>query len=250
MAGFKEKFQVFFIGLLLGLILGGSFFLFKLDQYVKELSIYKSFTQHKETATEDHSVKDTKSADKTQQKLYSPVRTGSPAASAASRDSMHLAQMNSGARKSTSDSLHSMDTTISASEVSEDIVLRKDELISARSIEILNISPVALNSGSQHDSIAAKLAGVRDDHVSGRQFASVEFWSSPVNYRGYKMSHSKIVLYGLSDHASGREENLKLFKLDDEMYLQYGPVVFHLEYSNEFHPYEKVVSEGVLAKIK
>jgi len=245
MAGFKEKFQVFFIGLLLGLILGGSFFLFKLDQYVKELSIYKSFTQHKETAIEDRAVKNTKPDDKTQQKTYSPIHAGSAAASTPSKDSLHLGQMNAGARKTTSDSLHNSDTTAITSIGSEDFVLRKDELISARSIEILNISPVALNSGGQHDSIAAKLAGVRDDHVSGRQFASVEFWSSPVNYRGYKMSHSKVVLYGLSE-----SENLKLFKLDDEVYLQYGPVVFHLEYSNEFHPYEKVVSEGVLAKFK
>src|ERR1044071_3115140 len=44
---FRDKLQVFFLGLLLGLVLGGGFFLLKLDQYVKELSFYKSLTEEK-----------------------------------------------------------------------------------------------------------------------------------------------------------------------------------------------------------
>ena len=58
---FRDKLQVFFLGLLLGLVLGGGFFLLKLDQYVKELSFYKSLTEEKKdkndlTATLFHEI--------------------------------------------------------------------------------------------------------------------------------------------------------------------------------------------------
>ena len=41
---FRDKLQVFFLGLLFGLVIGGGFFLLKMDQYVKELSFYRSIT--------------------------------------------------------------------------------------------------------------------------------------------------------------------------------------------------------------
>src|SRR4051812_41916314 len=41
MTGLKDKIQIFLIGLLLGILLGGSFFILKLDGYFKQLSFYK-----------------------------------------------------------------------------------------------------------------------------------------------------------------------------------------------------------------
>src|ERR1041385_93785 len=49
---FRDKLQVFFLGLLFGLVLGGGFFVLKLDQYVKELSFYKSLTQKDDKTAE------------------------------------------------------------------------------------------------------------------------------------------------------------------------------------------------------
>jgi len=42
MSSFKEKSYGFIIGILVGLIVAGGFFIFKLDDYFKELSFYKS----------------------------------------------------------------------------------------------------------------------------------------------------------------------------------------------------------------
>jgi hypothetical protein len=89
------------------------------------------------------------------------------------------------------------------------------------------------------------MAGVRDEHAGAHQFESVEFWSSPLNYRGYKMNRSKLVLYGFSD-----PEGVRLFKLDDEVYLHTGSAVYRLDFSNDFRPYERVTSEVILGKLK
>jgi hypothetical protein len=245
MPGFKDKFQVFFIGLLLGLILGGGFFLFKLDQYVKELSIYKSFTQHKESASDNVAGKNTIPAEKNTPKPVTTVHSGTATPSSANKDTTRTGQLSNGSRKAVNDSLRNPDSVQVVNKEQEDIVLKKDELLTLRSLELMNISAVAQNTVNSRDSAAAKLAGVREDHNNGRQFCAVEFWSSPLNYKGYKMSHNKVILYGLAD-----SENMKLFKLDDEIYLQCGAPVFHLEYTNEFRPYEKVVSESILSKLK
>jgi hypothetical protein len=42
MSSFKEKLQVFMLGLMAGLIIAGGFFILKLDDYFKELNFYKN----------------------------------------------------------------------------------------------------------------------------------------------------------------------------------------------------------------
>ncbi len=245
MAHFKDKLQVFFLGLLLGLLLGGGFFLFKLDQYVKELSIYKSLTQHKEQPDESSSVKGDKPGPVSTGHSYGPSNPGPNPKLQTKRDSMPVSELTSSSQKQSNDSLRKSDSTLLSSSNTENIVIRKDELLTAHTVEVLNINPVASNSVTQKDSAAAKMAGIREERSSGRQFSSVEFWSSPLNFKGYKMSHNKVVLYGISE-----PENMKLYKLDDEIYLLCGTAVFHLEYSNDFHGYERVTSDGILSKLK
>jgi len=244
MAHFKDKLQVFFLGLLLGLLLGGGFFLFKLDQYVKELSIYKSLTQHKEQSSETSDVKGDKQGPVSTVHSYGQSNPGPNPKLQVQRDSMPVSELTS-SKKQGNDSLRKSDSTFQSTANTENIVIRKDELLTAHTVEVLNINPVASNSVTQKDSIAAKMAGVREERSSGRQFSSVEFWSSPLNFKGYKMSHNKVVLYGISE-----PENMKLYKLDDEVYLLCGTAVFHLEYSNDFHAYERVTSDGILSKLK
>jgi hypothetical protein len=245
MAHFKDKLQVFFLGILLGLLLGGSFFLFKLDQYVKELSIYKSLTHNKEQTFENPDRKGEKATEKNNPKPYYPTVAGNISHVPTVRDSSPVTDKPTIAERTIADSIKISDSSALATMNREEFVIRKDERITSRTVEIQNNGPVASNSVIQKDSVAAKMAGVREDHPYARQYAVVEFWSSPLNYKGYKMSLNKVILYGLSE-----SENVRLYKLEDEIYLQSGSSTFHLEYSNEFHPYEKVTSELLLAKLK
>jgi hypothetical protein len=246
MSNFKDKLQVFFLGLLLGLLLGGGFFLFKLDQYVNELSIYKSFSHTHDPNTDLASEKEDKSKEKINSRYKPMTAAESNPQRSHQPDSSRALNGSGNIRNAKTDSLKTNDSLNQVSAGNEDIILRKDQLVQSRSLELINVSAVASNSVAAKDSLAAKMAGVRDDHANGgRQFCSVEIWTSPLNYKGYKMNRNKIMLYGLND-----PESLKVFKLDDEIYLQNGSQLFHLENTNDFKPYEKVSSEAVLSKLK
>ena len=45
MSDFKEKTQTFVLGMLVGLVIAGSFFIFKLDAYIEKLKLYKNITK-------------------------------------------------------------------------------------------------------------------------------------------------------------------------------------------------------------
>lgn len=244
MSQFKDKLQVFFLGLLLGLVLGGSFFVFKLDEYVKELSIYKSLTSSSPKTTENAPEKDDGNTSKQNPKPHIPANTSETTAHATVTDSLNNQKLTQSTGHTTPDSLQPKDSIRSES-VTEDIIIRKDQLMNSRSLEIVNTNPVASNVNGQKDSLAAKMAGVRDEHVTGRQFCSVEFWVSPLNYKGYKMNRNKIVLYGFPD-----PETVRLFRLDEEIYLHSSSAVYKLDYTSDFRPYEKVTNEAVLSRLK
>src|ERR1700733_11969403 len=53
MAPFKDKLQVFIMGLMLGLLVGCGFFIFKLDDYFRELNFYKHLSQRQEPVQEE-----------------------------------------------------------------------------------------------------------------------------------------------------------------------------------------------------
>jgi hypothetical protein len=73
----------------------------------------------------------------------------------------------------------------------------------------------------------------------------IEFWKSPLNYKGYRLSKYNVILYGLTD-----TQNLKLFTLDDIFYMKHASVVYKLDYNTDFKPFERVLDEGMLNNFK
>src|ERR1017187_5635341 len=55
MPQFKDKLQVFIMGLMLGLLIGGGFFILKLDNYFRELNFYKRISTKQEVKQEEKS---------------------------------------------------------------------------------------------------------------------------------------------------------------------------------------------------
>ncbi len=214
---FRDKLQVFFLGLLFGLVLGGGFFVLKLDQYVKELSFYKSLTQPKpdqndlvtvdpKTETEKPLVK------KNRKENYSPPRT----------DSIGNNQVLDG------DS--SMRVAYNGNN-NDGIVIRKDELLGQKTYSAQNI-----DSKNPNDSVASKEIPTS---------VSVEFWKSPLNYHGYKFSRTKLILFGYGD-----QDLVSVFKMENSTFLKCLTGVYKIEPTTEFHQMERVTDESLLAKIK
>ncbi len=234
MSSFKEKSYGFIIGILVGLIVAGGFFIFKLDDYFKELSFYKSvsntFSSESKTAesnvTEEVVQKSTDVKKKKKEAVVTEDKFGEDEKSV-------IADTN----KVVKDSLTLENPS------SDGVVVRKDELLSTKTLEVMNLDPVAKMNGK--DSLLMKVSGIKDDRSLSQQYINVEFWSSPLNYKGYKMSKYKLILYGVSS-----PEGLKIYKLDDIVYLKSTSFVYRLDATGEFKPYERITDESILNRLK
>lgn len=223
---FRDKLQVFFLGLLSGLVLGGGFFVLKLDEYVKQFG--KTFTGEKDSTVFSEpiaAVKPEKDPKKT--KNYTDAGTRNTG-----RDSVYAG--NNPTDTIVYDSLGGPAADYEPN-TSDEIVIRKDELLGQRAAGIVELSK------SEADTALQKLSGIREVPVKNLQ---VEFWRSPLNYRGYKMSKSKLVLFG-----SEPADDLQLYKLDEVIYMKNRSGVFRLDFTSDFRQPERINDATLLARL-
>ncbi len=234
MGSFKEKSQGFIVGILVGLIVAGGFFIFKLDDYFKELNFYKSVSN---TFSSDMKREEpvAKEAGLSEAKEKKPKQKYTVAESDEEVEEKNTLVADS--TKGVKDSLTLENPN------SDEVVVRKDELISTKTVEVLNLDPVAKMTGK--DSLLQKVSGIKDDRNSSKQYMNLEFWTSPLNYKGYKMSKYKLILYGISS-----PEGMKIFKLDDVLYMKSASLVYRFDPSGEFKPYERISDESVISRLK
>ena len=119
----------------------------------------------------------------------------------------------------------------------EEISVLKEELVSIRNVKVRCENDPSLNKS---DSLIAELSGV---HSRSGDYMMIEFWKTPLNSKGYKMSRNKLLLYGAVS------ENQDVFKLNNRLYLKNDFGVFKLEYSNEFRKLENVTESAILARL-
>lgn len=241
MSSFKDKFQVFIIGLMAGLLIAGAFFILKLDNYFKELSFYKSISK-----TFSADTKSNESLMKTAEPIL-PKEKKSGSGSVKNNKSQTDASKTKNDFVLDGDTLKTnaiKDSLKSDNSDSDNIVVRKDELLSTKTLEVINLNLIASRSNSK-DSLLQKVSGIKDDKNNNQQFFNIEFWQSPLNYKGYKMSKYKIILYGIES-----TEGLKILKVDDLIYLKNGTSVCKLDYSSEFKSYERITDESIINKLK
>jgi len=238
MSSFKEKAQLFIMGLMAGLIIAGGFFILKLDDYFKELNVYKSVahtfssdSKNKEVAVKMDDAKPLKEDKSIQKKIKRIVQENvSENDKALSHDTLNM--------NTAKDSL-----TIDAANTN-DIVVKKDGLLFTKTVEVANLSPVASTLNTK-DSLLQKVSGVSDDRLNSKQFFNIEFWHSPLNYKGYKMSKYKLVLYGITS-----ADGIKIFKSEDIIYLKNQGLIYKLDQAGDFKPYERITDEAVINKLK
>jgi hypothetical protein len=245
MSPFKEKFQGFMLGLMVGLIIAGSFFILKLDNYFKELNFYKSISKtFSSTSKGDEYIVKPDETDKTQEKKSSTTTTKRQ--SIFNRDSTKTKATKTDLVLD-SDTLnnYSAKDSLAANNLNtDDVIVRKDELLSTKTVEVINLNPMASRANAK-DSLLQKVSGIRDDRNNTKQYFNIEFWQSPLNYKGYKMSKYKIVLYGIA-----LSDGMKVFKLDDVIYLKNLTNVFKLDYASDFTFYERITDEAIISKLK
>lgn len=105
----------------------------------------------------------------------------------------------------------------------ETIVVRKEEFIGGQRLPILNFGPS--HQSSAKDSLITKVSGVVENSVNDSM--TVEFWRSPINFKGYKMANNKLVIYGLPSQF----QSLKLYRLERKIYLRHRGVVYGVDHT-------------------
>ncbi len=234
MSNFRKKAQTFTLGLLLGIVIAGTFFILRLDNYFKELNFYKNFAKNflyhhstsSETIDKPEGIAVTKINNKKQNAQFS-AKNASLKKEAPASDSSLL-----------------VDSVIQSGNFSDNIVIRKDELLTIKTIEVKNLD--APEYMSHADSLLQKVSEIKDNKNNNRQQSmQIELWKSPLNYKGYKLSKYNVILYGLTD-----AENIKIYTLDGILYMKNASAVYKLDYNADFKPYERIMDEMITSNLK
>jgi hypothetical protein len=110
----------------------------------------------------------------------------------------------------------------------EDIIVKKDELLFSEMLMLIQLDTIKSNTG---DSLAKAAANIKDPAIN--LFYQVEYWKSPLNYRGYKFGKNKLVIYGIEYIDKGN-----IYKWKEHFYFKANGRVYSLEKTAEFKPYE------------
>ncbi len=216
---FKEKFQIFVFGLSVGLLAGCLFFIFKLDSYVRKFDM--SLLTQKQNVSEQLVNPVKKDETKTQKENISDKKTSE--------------KENTNTTKN--QSLVSFNDITDSSYINGDnYQVLKEELISVKNIYVRTVTPVEKVNST--DSLAASLAGVTTP--SNEEFFMIEFWKTPLNSKGYKMTRSRLLIYGFPE-----KNDLALIKHNDNYYLRNNKLVYRLNYSSEFKPLERSTESDI-----
>ena len=225
MARLREKVSSFVFGLSVGLIIGVGIFIFKLDDFFKNFR----FADYKKPEFEERVI----APEDLEEKKSNTKKT---------------VNLSAGKEKKTAksaDEIQVVSSDIDSSVVrsvpviaDENINILKEELLGVKNIRVRT---EADTKAMKRDSLAAAVANVTE-FASG-DFLLIEFWKTPLNSKGYKMSRNKVVLYGLT------EQDIDIVKLDDSFYLRNNNIIYRLNYKNEFRKMQKVNESAILARL-
>ncbi|HNP98101.1 MAG TPA: hypothetical protein PKK99_03555 [Bacteroidia bacterium] len=145
---------------------------------------------------------------------------------------------------SSQDKVNNSDSTHSEAGASPDIVIKKDQLLMSVQISAAERNNTGENSPSKEGASATlsqnaidKLnpaAGLVEKDQPSSNY-DVEFWVSPINYRGYKLIKNKLILFGIEE-----PDAVKLFLMDGNLFMKYGNEYYRLWSGAEFMAYKRI----------
>lgn len=115
----------------------------------------------------------------------------------------------------------------------EDIAINREKLLWTVRLPINYIE----SEKEEEDSLVKEMMGIEE--VKNKMIF-VEFWSSPLNYEGYKLSKNKLILYGMSPKLE-----YKFYRKDAESFLACQDVYYILRETEVFLSYSEVPKRRV-----
>lgn len=221
------------VGLLLGIILGGLIVYFALGGSVKNIYVFNQ--PSKQVEGNNKEVKDKETQVK-KEKVPSQVVIKYLKKDDASKD-----EDSEDVKVTESDTILRSQNNIVLKNTSEEeeIIVKKDEILFSEMLMVIDLDTVKTNTG---DSLAKSAANIKEPDIN--QFYQVEYWKSPLNYRGYKFSKNKLLVYGIEYLDKG-----SIFRWKENFYFRANGIVYELEKTPEFRPYEIVNNPDLLRLI-
>ncbi|MBC7695428.1 MAG: hypothetical protein H7141_08295 [Burkholderiales bacterium] len=206
---FKYKIPPFVFGVSIGLLVGVAFFIFKMDDYLKQFN--------------KPNIDNIKIVEQAVSNIPAEKKEEAKAPKKISINTNHSPNIN----------YNDVDDLLKE----DDIHIAQEELLSVKNIKVID-----LDATTKQDTLTGQLAGVTSSEYPNLFF--VEFWKTPLNSKGYRMTRNRVILYGLSDFSS-----ITIYKVDDNFYLKNDDVVYKISSGTEFKQMELVQDSGLLARI-
>jgi hypothetical protein len=226
MGKLSQKVQIFIFGASIGLIVASLFFIFKLDNLFSKVSIFESGTN----ATVHEEEVSNKKAD-----TNSVIISKDKMLTEANKKNNSLVRSDSSYISSRSNFANENDAYTSDD---ENINVLKEELLSVKNITLKDFDG---NQFSKTDSVLYSESGIQPN--SKTDLYLIEFWKTPLNSKGYKMTRNRILIYGIKEN-----QDLCVAKIKDNFYLKNNTEVYQLNYSSDFKPMIKVNEESIIKK--
>ncbi len=133
---------------------------------------------------------------------------------------------------------------------SSELVVKKDQMLISLSLSVQEDTDKKEKAGrkkikaNKDTSLSEKTAGLLNPAAGLEQVKvdnnpsqkmQVEFWVSPINYRGYKWHHNKIILFGMDE-----PDAVRLFRIDGKLYMHYMNDYYLIEPAEDFTSYQPV----------
>lgn len=238
----SNKSLLFILGLVLGLLAGAGFFIFKLDEILKKVNL---FSASRDTIIIQQQANTEENKDKTDIKKHIGKKDTSKKNMSSAELLAQKYSREIPIRKvmAEADSLLKDDAPALKGDTTavENFIVRKDELLETKNLQIVNLQNEETTNGP--DSLLEKVSGIKNNKSSSS--LNVEFWQSPINYKGYKMTKNKVVLFGIIP-----DESIKFFHLDDNIFMKHNQNCYRLFFTDDFRQFEKVTDASIIAKLK
>ena len=133
--------------------------------------------------------------------------------------------------------------TISTSQQNENnIVVMKDKLVFVRQINLTKSEEIAdTTKNSYLDSLLTdqKYAKKKSPNIY-----RVEFWKSPINYKGYKLIKDKLILFGIEQF-----DLVSLNYFNKKLYIKYLNDYYFIEETDNFRPFVQLKDKKIIDRI-
>lgn len=207
---FLNKIPAFFSGMLLGIVLTGAFFLFKINEYLIQIknTLYPKMTIV--TQTSESNEKSNNKSNTKKIKLRDDIKN---------TNNHH-------------------DTTIDLIETKTEnsSAIIQEKIISEKEIKIIHL---------ENDSSDTRFKNIADvPDFSNDSSIRIVFKKTPFNNKGYYFENNHLVLVGLEDIPY-----INLYEYKGNLFIKYDNVIFKLTYTNELNTLIKVDDQLLLAKM-